>query len=269
MYQRSMMFVTALIVSSAAALVSAPAEAVIVRYESALQVPGGGFWRGYDRLVATEVFSPPSGGESSLFGSYLNFEIDTETGEVTNYFIEFQNYTFGNGRVTFDAGTPDERVVDYSDSLGQQEILPAFATTVPGASIPLTRILFLRNNGGRELGFLLELEGDLFANTTGGQVDISPFRPGEPLSNGRTPAEFGSLLIPLSTLGTSRTGSFGVALDDAVQFAAFGATADDLGQNGGVLLLGEVVPEPGSLALLAAGGLLFAGRRRRRDEESR
>ena len=83
-----------------------PADGAIVRYEtSTVAFDGSAF---PDDIILCTVFDLPSREQNTaagFSGGYINFEIDTATGEVSNYFIRIGFDAVGSGHVTEFAGT--------------------------------------------------------------------------------------------------------------------------------------------------------------------
>jgi|GEM_PF-6137333 len=289
MFKLSNFVAATLMVSPVASVLTESAEAVIVRYRTVLEDNDGNtsFEFPGSSLAAATVIGQDTSGATSFQepGNFsFSFDFDTErNGRITNFLI------FGRGiggpTISIQQGeltTPTGEIIPLGDNLSGQFPVPG---SPPG--VPVTRMTFIGGNGSITAfnSFILELEADFDGLAAGGRVDISPFDPAVVLDldfasqdqDLVTPLQLRTLSGPISRFApTERTGTFGFFNDNFQFFGGptgaaarhtIGPTAENLNNSpfGQIYLWGEVVPEPSSLALLAASGLLMAGRRRRCD----
>lgn len=173
MFKRCKLVAAEVVISSATAVPDPPAEAAGVRHTLVHDFDNDGVDR-FGAQTSTEVSRSFPGAELVEWTggeTYLVFEIDTETRLVHNYFLSFKGgLTVIQSEVTF----PNGLVILYKDTSIINPVSIRFE------EIPLTRIPFAAQGHY----FVLEVEADLLALESGGRVDISPFKPYEPLGNG-------------------------------------------------------------------------------------
>lgn len=221
----------------------------------------------------------------------LDGSVNFTTAADSNTIVRQDTYTFSNASLGgLDATGSDKLVVVF----GSENANGVGSVTYGGVS--LTQALYL--DGGHEIGiFFLDnpaVNGDLFINPTGGSVNglggtvfiLSNTKDGfdavgssSSSTSTSLSADAGSFVVagsaknqgtapaiaaPFTSVFSSGSGSSatGVGYLSATSTGTVTPTFSQTGTSVGAVEF-EAVPEPGSLALLAAGGLLIASRRRR------